>query len=538
MKKNTLAVIFLISFFFIAIPLSGQVLSNSPQEKAFLENPAAYSYFDAAFIMSGIGLDFMSNYRTDADTFLGKLKNAYVADDWRRSAESLYSFTHKILLKKYVDTAFSMDTVFKTGRYNLYSGALVYQAVLEKYGIPFQTLVLSGAVVLEVGLTNPVYVLPGFENGFDMESNAQAQEVFHRVTGVTFYPKLLNFERPDKKAWFGYIYAGLGRNYLKSDKSAWAWESALKAHTLSPQGREVRETLVLSAIGYARSSAVSADPLPGFDALATVRKLYPAEDRVGPEAAVICKREVSRYAEAGNIAGATAIYNAYTASFGKNYEIAEHYYTLSFYTLTEKKGDLAGALALAQKAAPEFFASQAIVNVMARAFDVTARSLSSDYRKYPEGEKIITAWYGLLKNDKWDNPLGVYYGTVAKGFADAGNMDKAVTVLKKGLEIAPDSLSIKAAAVSIIGGKAAALFTAKDFKGGIVLSRKALEFDPKSEAVRNNLKIVYREQVFNLIEARDYKAATALLNEALPLFPDDEKLKYYKDYIRKKTGGK
>ena len=219
---------------------------------------------------------------------------------------------------------------------------------------------------------------------------------------------------------------------------------------------------------------------------------------------------------------------------GTNGKLAYNVYLNAVYRLLNHDGDFEDAYKFGKAALKVFPDNENIISLMINGMNLLAGKLENGWQDYPEGDDLILEWYSLETNSYFDSILENHYLTMGSKFYDYGDPEKSIEVLKKGLLYFPKSAIIKNK-IGFVSGKTAALYYSKgDYENSIKFLKTGLGSDPDNKDIKSNLIVSYRTWDSKEIEGKNYEKALSIAEEGLSIFPKDSKLKYYRDYLRKK----
>ncbi|MDR2738959.1 MAG: hypothetical protein LBB68_03900 [Treponema sp.] len=170
-------------------------LDPDPQALGFARR-GNYSWQDIGEIAlwaSTIGIQGASNGTAQAElirnTAMELLSKPDLSADAKERGELILTFVHQRFLKGYVENQTRLDEIFRTGRYNCVSSAVLYAIFAAAAGLDVSGVmtkdhafvtVNTGAELIDVETTNPM--------GFDPGNRREFHDRFGTLTGYAYVP--------------------------------------------------------------------------------------------------------------------------------------------------------------------------------------------------------------------------------------------------------------------------------------------------------------------------------------------------------------
>ncbi len=513
------------------------VIDTNSLEYQMILNPDSFSLKKGALIAAGVKEEFLENYLVQISNFEAEMAaESPPAKSNIEQARYIFTQMHKKILKNYHEPDTTLDVLLREGSFNCLSSTLLYNSLLEDQGIAYKAVVLpthAYTMLLIEGREIDVENTSPF--GFDIGTNEEAQENFKKLTGFSYSRDPEIMELVDKKGLLAYTYANIAYFASKTGQVYSAFQNALKSWAIYPDGKYVYTNV---AAAYSLYVLYLADSKKDF-----TQSLSILEEAIShlPQKSLFLTNYFYVLDKYLNSLVDSSLYDKAFEELDRSREIAgtndsieNNLYTRVLYRMINKEGDFRKAYEFGKKALAEKPQYQNITSLMINGLNLLSKKLINDWQTYPEGEDFILEWYQLMKNDYFDELLENYYNQLGLKFYDYGNPDKGIEIIWKGLSFFPQSRLLKNNMIYITGNTANAFFKKEEYEEGIKYTKIGLQADPKSETLLSNLLTVYRLLCSKEIEKKNYRKAQDVVREALKSFPKDNKLNYYKDYIKKK----
>ncbi|MGA2140864.1 MAG: hypothetical protein ABSG94_00440 [Brevinematales bacterium] len=532
--KNIILILVLMLFYLDSYPYISKFLTvdTNSLEYRVITNPEAFSLENAAMILSGIKDDSRADLLSRISNF-----EAGLSADNGQAAKAIFIRMHKTLLKTYDYNSMTLEEAISEGRFNCLSSVLLFNSIMEDFGIEVKAVVYPthALSMLNAG-GREIYIETATPYGFDIGSDPDAQETFEKLTGFAYLSNTSLAEITGKKGLLAYLCENLSFIDHKNGNISGSFQDALKAWAIYPSGLYIYSNIFAAYSSYALY-------------LSDVRKDYPLSISVLEEAIGMLPPHGDSllndyfYVE-DKYLGSLVESSLYDRAFdelektypyaGTNSKLAYNLYLNAVYRLINHDGDFENAYKFGKIALKVFPDNENIVSIMINGMNLLGRKLENGWQDYPKGDDFILEWYSLETNSYFDSILENHYFTMGSKFYDYGDPEKSIEVLKKGLLYFPKSDLIKNK-IGLVAGKTAALYYSKgDYENSIKFLKTGLESDPYNKDIKSNLIASYRTWDSKEIEGKNYEKALAIAEEGLSIFPKDSKLKYYRDYLKKK----
>ncbi len=538
MKKSFLIFI-LICFYAGMYPFTSKFLAidTNSLEYQVIENPEAFPLEKSALIISGINEDSLGLYIDRISNIEAGISNE---KNTRGNAEELTKFLflqiHKKFLKEYEESQTTLDSIINTGRFNCLSSTLLYNSILEDFGVESKAVILpSHAYTLLNEEGREIDVENTSPYGYDIGTNREAQETFKKLTGFSYSHDPSIMEIVGKKGLLAYTYANMSYFNFKSGRIYESFQDALKSWAIFPDGKFIYSNV---SAAYTTYSVYLADTKSDYTlSLSILREAIeniPQKDFFFTNYFYVLDKYLNSLIDSSRYDKAFVELDSSEAFAGTNNNITENLYSRILYRLINHDGDYEKAYEIGKKALAEKPNDDNYVSLMISGMNLLSLNLEKSWQDYPKGEDFILKWHELGKNTYFDSILENYYNQVGLKFYDYGDPLKAIDIMKKGLAFFPKSRLIKNNIAYITGNTANVYFGREDYDNSIKFLKIGLEANPDSQALKSNLIITYRTYDSKEIENKDYSKALSIAEEGLSFFPNDPKLTYYRDYLRKK----
>lgn len=515
--------------------------TNSVEYK-LLTDPESFLIYRAALVASGASSAAYDRYAAMITNYDRQIKTSITYTSVESVAKQIFDFMHKNILKKYVESATTLDAALGTGNFNCLSSTLLYNSLLELNGIEPSMVVLPTHVYTLVNLfSKEIDAENTTPNGFDVANNTSAQEAIKRITGFTYTPSSEAPEVVGIRGLVGYTYANRAFFASEANNFTLAFQCAIKAYAVFPEGRGVYTNVSAAYISYAYYLINSKkDYLGAMEVLEDAFDNLPTKREFIQNYTAAVDGYVRQLVDKGDFAGAAAALDRGKRFSGQPMkDIEENYYVSVLYRLVNTDRDFDKAYDYAKKALAALPASENVKNMIINGMIELGKKLQNDWQRHAQNEPVILKWYALFRHTKMDVVLENYYSFVAVKIYEAGDADNGLVAIDKGLTFFPNSTLLKQNGAYIAGNVAIKFINASDYPTAIKYLKIALKYQPGSAAVLQNLSLSYQKLISPIVNRdnvtrEEWQKALALVEEGLTLLPSDTNLLYYKNYITRK----
>ncbi len=523
--------IFLNSYAFISKFLE---LDTNSMEYQLLIHTEKFDLKTASLLVSGIKPENLQFYLTQINNFEESVKPLINFDNQFETAKTLFNEMHRRLLNRYDVSSTTLDVLLKTGRYNCLSSTVLYSSLLEDFKIPYRAVVLPTHIYsmltfngreIDVENTSPY--------GFDIGTNKEAQDFFRRLTGFAYSHESSQIEVVDNKGIIAYTYGNIAYFASQLGQTQSAFQSALKSLAVYQGGIYVSTNAVAAYSQYGiYLTDVKRDYQRALNISGEAISNLPNKEMFVSNYFYSLDKYLNQIIESNRYADAFNAYDNAVKIVGRNEDIEDNLYTRILYKMINKDRDFTNAFQTGQKFLKEKPGSQNIKNLMINGMNLLGEKLISDWENYPYDEDFILDWHSLFKDANLDIILENYYSDVGIKFYESGNPDRGIEIIKNGLKTFPKSGTLLNNIAYVAGNTANKYFNSEELEKGIYYLKIALVYQPENSTLRDNLKVAYHMLAGKEIDNKNYRHALEIVNEGLKFFPKDEKLLYYKDYIK------
>ncbi len=528
---------FFLFFYVCSYPFTSKFLSidtNSLEYRAIMD-PDAFPLEKSALLASGVDEETLSNYLSVISNFEASIKVDKPVAESLLSRE-IFLQMHKKILKTYDESETTLEAVIGSGRYNCLSSTLMYNSLLEDFGIKGSGVILPSHAytMLEIG-GREIDVENTSPYGYDIGTNMEAQENFKKLTGFSYSHDPEITEVVGKRGLLAYTYANMSYFDFKKGNIYESFQNALKSWAVYPEGKYIYSNV---SAAYSAYSMYLTDTKKDY--ILALSVLEEAVSNIPQKGAFLTNYfyvldkylnslvDLNSYDEAFNV-----MEKAFDFA-GRNESVFDNLYTRILYRLINHDADFNKAYDFGKKALEENPKNENIQSLMINGLNLYSQKLVKDWQEYPKGEDFLLKWYALMKNEYFDSILENYYNLTGLKFNEYKDPDRGIEVLIKGLVFFPGSKLLKNNIVYIAGNAANGFFGTQDYSRAIFYLKTGLKADPGNVSLKSNLNTAYRIYTSDEIEAKNYSKALAIAEEGLLSFPGDQKLIYYRDYLKKR----
>lgn len=508
------------------------------QEYQLLMSPESFTLRQGGLIASGVTEPNLPAYYRVLDNALQEMSSLSQIKDNAKRSSGIFDYMHSKLLKQYQRSATTLDVALKQGQYNCLSSTLLYNILMEENQIPARTMVLPSHTYTLLSLgTNTIAVENTTPLGFDVANNQAAQDNLKKLTGYSYQDAIREGEIVDKRGLLAYTYANRAYFADQARQDYLAFQNALKAYALYPQGKNIYTNVKSGFISYSYYLInTRQDYTQAMAILEEALEHFPVKKDFIQNYSVALDRYLNFLIEKGEYNKAFEVFSRAQTLTGETLPvIQENLFTRLIYRLINQSRDFSTAYEYSRLAYQKMPFSATVRGLLVDGLNQYYKHLAAQWEKYPLGEDLFLQWYALLKNDKdFKTILESYYSKLALQNYDKGRLEKGIELIEAGLKHLPASDVLRNNGAYITGNTAVKYLNQRDFQNGIIYVKKALRYLPNDNGMKENLKISYREWVYTFIEAEEYKKALSICEEGLKDLPLDEKLMYYQRYIQKK----
>ncbi len=538
MSKIISAVIFFILFINSGFSYFSKFLdiSTNSLEYQILLHPEKYPLKVSSLLASGVKEENLELYLSQISNFEDGIKTAILSNSKSPAAKEIFDEMHGKILKGYVESATTLDVLLKTGKFNCLSSTVFYSSILEDFGFQYKAVTLPTHIFTMLTFDGKeVDVENTSRYGYDIGTNKEAQENFKKLTGFTYSRDNTISEIIDKKGILAYTYGNIAYFAAKMNQPYSAFQNALKSLAIYQEGKYVYTNALAAYSQYViYLTDVKRDYIKAMDISEEAILNLPRKEMFITNYLYTLDKYINQLVESSRYSDAFAAYENAKKIAGRDAGIEDNLYTRILYRMLNKDQDFPKALEFGKKALNDQPDSQNIRNLMINGLNLLSKKLTKQWESYPKDEEFFLQWYKIFKDDNLDIILENYYSDLGVKYYEAGNPDRGIEIIKKGLTFLPQSSTLKNNLIFIAGNTANSYFKKDDLEMGIRYSKAALEEDPGNPTILNNIRVSYRTMAGNEIEKENYKKAMSIVEEGLKFLPDDSKLLYYKDYINRK----
>jgi len=538
MKKLFFILIFIFiyaySYEFISKFLSMD--TNSPEYRV-IKNPEAFSLEKSALIISGLKEDSQSNLLDRISNFEAGISNEiYDRSNPEKTARFLFLQMHKNFLKEYDQSETTIESAFYSGKFDCLTSTILYNSILEDFGIEAGAVILPTHVFSVLNLNGrEIHIETTIPYGYDIGSDTEAQETFKKLTGFSYSHDLSIMEITGKKGLIGYYYANKSYYDHKSGRIYESFQDALKAWAVYPEGGYIYSNILAAYSSYGHYlSDVKKDYKLSLSVLDEAIYNLPQKDFFLNDYYYVLNKYIDTLVDNSLYDKAFDELDSRALIMGTNTNIRYSAYINVIYRLINHDGDFEKAYKYGKKAMAEFPDNENMITLMINGMSLLCRKLENDWQDYPKEDDFLLKWYGLDRNVYFDSILENHYNILGSKFYEYGDPLESVEVLKKGLSFFPKSVIIKNNIAFVTGKTSITYFSKEDYENSIKFLKMGLESDPGNQDLKSNLIVVYRTYASREIEDKNYTNAVSITEDGLKIFPKDPKLRYYRDYLRKK----
>ncbi len=507
-------------------------------EYQLLLSPESFSLRQGGLIASGVSDPNLPEYYKIIDNAQKEISTTLNTKDPVKKSSGIFDYMHRMILKQYKRSSTTLDVALKRGDYNCLSSTLLYNILLEENGIKAKSMILPSHTysILHFG-TNEIDVENTTPLGFDVAHNPAAQENLKKLTGYSYTDAQREGEVVDKRGLLAYTYANRAYFADQAHQDYLAFQNALKAYALFPEGKNIYTNV---AAGFSSYSYYLINTRKDYtQAMAILEEAiehFPVQKDFIQNYKAALDRYLNYLIENGQYDKAfEAFKKGDSVTKDGLPKIQENLFTRLIYRVVNQEKDFQKAFEYSQVALQKMPFSETIKGLLVNGLNEYYKYLAINWEKYPQGEELFLKWYDLMKNDQnFKTILESYYSKVAIKFYENGKLDTGIKVIDSGLKFLPASDVLRNNGAYITGNTAVKFLNQRDFQNGLIYVKLALKYLPYDESMKENLKISYREWVYSYIEAKDYKKALEICEQGLQDVPMDDKLLYYQRYIQKK----
>jgi tetratricopeptide (TPR) repeat protein len=538
MKKNFFALLFIFSFSGTVFPYISKYIdvSTNSLEYRLLIHPEEFSLKTAALIASGVSQQNWGPYLAQISNFEAEIMKSAPWENKTKQSFFIFQQMHKKMLTQYIDSATTLDVLLKSGKFNCLSSTTFYNSLLEDFGIPCEAAALPTHVFTLLNLDGrEMDVENTSPYGFDIGTNQKAQESFKKLTGFEYARISNTAEIIGKRALIAYNYANNSYFANKANQPYSSFQNALKAAAIYPQGRFVYTNVIAAYSSYVSELANQQGKFSlALDILEEAYNYLPEKEFTVSNYNYVLRKYLFSLIAASRLEEANTAYEKSKMITGVQKDLEALVQTEWIGRTAKKDKNFEKGYFLSQSALKENPSDTDIQNVVLDSFYFLSEEAIKGWKSYPVLEETILKWHGLMKDSRMDDALANYYSSVALKFHQAGNPDKGIEVMRKGLLKLSFSSNLKTNLFYISANTANAYLKKGELLNGKKYIKIAMEADPKNEKLLYNLKMIYQNSAGMEIEKENYSEALKIVNEGLGYFPEDKKLIYYRDYINKK----
>ncbi len=508
------------------------------QEYQLLLSPDSFSLREGGLIASGVSGDNMQPYLLQMDSLVSEIKKTISPTDPFKRSSAIFDYMHKKVLKSYKKSATTLDVALKIGEYNCLSSTLLYNILVEAGGIKAETQVMPEHTFSLLFIsTNVIAVENTTPLGFDVANNPEAQKSIKKLTGMTYTDAMQSGERVGKKGLLAYVYANRAFFASKAKLPYLAFQNALKAYAIYPEGKNIYSNVIDGYSGYAYYLVnTEKNYKKAMDVLEEAVSELKIRDDIAENYKLAVDTYLNDLVEKGKYDEAFAAFKHAQDILGSSLaDVQENLFRRLIYRLVNQDKDFEAAYKYTEIAYSKMSFSKNIQDLMLNGLNELYKQLLIKWEKYPEGEELFLKWYDLLKNNRdFRSILESYYSRLSLKYYEQGDLKKSLELIDKGISYLPASEILRNNGSSLTGKEAIEYMKKKDYNYGIYYFKLALKYMPYDEGMQNNLKIAYREWAYSYIEQAKYKTALQIINQGLIDVPNDPKLMEYQRYCEKK----
>ncbi len=512
------------------------------QEYRLLTDPESFLVYQAALIASGVSGEAYTRYAAMIADYDRQIKSSVSFTSSESIAKQVFDFMHKNILKKYVESATTLDTVLTSGQYNCLSSTLMFNSLLELNGVEPEMVILPTHVYSLIDLySKEIDVENTTPNGFDVANNPGAQEALKAITGFNYTPSGQAPEVVGIRGIAAYTYANRAYFAAKANNPLLAFQCALKSYALFPEGRGIYTNVSAAYVSYAYYLInTKKDFLGAMQVLEDAFANLPTKAEFVQNYKAALDGYLRQLVEKGDYAGATAAFDRAKSISGQPMkEVEENLYASILYRLVNTDADFEKAYDYAKKALAAFPSSENVRNMIVNGMIALGNKFQADWQRHAQNEPMLLKWYGILRDAKFDLVMENYYSGVAVKVYEAGEADRGLAIIDKGLGMFPNSALLKQNGAYIAGNTAIKFINAADYPTAIKYLKIALGYKPGEANLIQNLSLSYQKLISPIVNrdnvTRDeWQQALKLVEEGLAIIPNDSNLLYYKNYISRK----
>lgn len=512
-------------------------LSVDSLEYKVVSNPESYSLKIAGLVASGVGEKEIEKYISIIDNFENSLSKKLIGKKPIEKAKLIFDEMHTTFFKTYGEFYNTLDLLLQSGRFNCLSATLLYSIFLEDYGFNFKVMALPTHVFtvlyvddgeIDIENTSP--------NGFDIRTNLSAQQAFRKMTGFDYTRSPDKVQLLDKKGLIASMYANFAFIDAKNKNYYSAFQNAIKAYAICPEGRLIVSNTVSAYIEYVNFLKEKREFEKAISISKEAMEMLPDKTIFTNLYYSVLDGYLAHLVKNTNEDIAISIIEREEKNGKLPIMLKENFYIYIYNKkLSSGRKDFEGLYQIFKKASVEMKDSVNFKELVLASFFKLVEEETKNWKRGLSNEENILKWRMLLpESEDVRKILKKYYIDIAYNFFKNDDIETSIMILKRGKKILSEAEEFDRMLASFYITKGITCAENGDYENALYYFKLARNIRENDKNILQNMRNIYRLRVYKKIEEKDYKTAKLLVEEGLKDFPDDEKLLYYKEYLREK----
>lgn len=500
--------------------------TNSMEYQVLLE-PDRFPLKTGALLAAGVSEQNLLSYLSIINEFEASVKPETSGKSFQEVSKILFEKMHQQFLKKYGESDTTLDVVLKWGKFNCLSSTMLYSSLLEDFGYPYLAVAVPTHIYTMLNIDGrDVDVENTSPNGYDIGTNLAAQENFKKLTGYTYTRNSPLSEIADKKSILAYNYGNIAYFASKLGQPESAFQNALKAWAINPNGKYIYTNVVAAYSQYILYLADRKEDFPkALSILEEALEYLPRKDIFLSNYYYTLDKYLIKLVDKGSNIEALQIMDNSMKTVGRNLVVEDNLYLRVMKRLITRDRDFEQAYQFGKKAYIARPDSVNMLNILLNGMQELAQRNVQYWERYPEGEKLILDWHALLPKKSADDILEYYYSRLSTKYFEAGRFEEGVALLDKAAGILSYTKNLQGllmnGVMDLVKKKPAEWESFKVLEEIVVRMSDSLAKktgDTKSGATL--LEVFYQESSLRFYEAGQPDKAIDIMRRAIIKLPD------------------